>query len=469
MFVLLTCFTVFLIIGYGTTLYYRRYWKHYNVKFNYRKRCEREVETCRLIECVKTPKFGNHQKCQKEPQLTSELFLSVEDECQAEKSGKDQLKIGEKMVISSPQLQSDTSENMEEVSLFDADSKDSGYCEDISEEKQRRSLSPCLEDSELDSDEATILSFPLEGLRSRTPGKSNFQTTKRRLFASPVRSPCTATATSLKRLKLFDTETDIDCLPALDFSDKLLAEDSDHEEPTSVQLLAKFDQEVTEAQKDLMKQAVERSEDEELIGDFSKSYALPLIRGAHPELKSISAETVKDLLNGQFDAIINSFVIVDSRFPYEFEGGHIRGARNIYMMEECIELLNAPTKPNEERHILIFHCEFSKERGPNMVRNLRKEDRTRNAVNYPALTYPEIYILEGGYKNFFESFPSYCDPADYKQMLDPAHVDDMRFFKKKSRTSECVINTAKKGIYSRLSKSSAQSSRLVRKALSTDF
>lgn len=36
-------------------------------------------------------------------------------------------------------------------------------------------------------------------------------------------------------------------------------------------------------------------------------------------------------------------------------------------------------------------------------RFLRKHDRDSNKDCYPHLHYPELYILEGGYKNFYEN------------------------------------------------------------------
>ena len=37
------------------------------------------------------------------------------------------------------------------------------------------------------------------------------------------------------------------------------------------------------------------------------------------------------------------------------------------------------------------------------MREIRERDRLLNSDNYPRLHYPEIYLLEGGYKNFFEN------------------------------------------------------------------
>lgn len=120
--------------------------------------------------------------------------------------------------------------------------------------------------------------------------------------------------------------------------------------------------------------ALSRStEEKNLIGDFSKQFCLPLIDGRHTDLKSISADTMRRLLLGEFDNCVASYKVIDCRYPYEFEGGHIQGALNLYTQEQIIqELVNKKTEApvvaadGQKRNILIFHCEFSSERGPRL-------------------------------------------------------------------------------------------------------
>lgn len=115
------------------------------------------------------------------------------------------------------------------------------------------------------------------------------------------------------------------------------------------------------------------SSEPDLIGDFSKPFCLPLTDGRHSDLKSISAQTMAKLLNGEYKSSVNSFKVIDCRYPYEFEGGHIHGALNLYTHEQIMtELVNIKTETPEVvpegpmRNIIVFHCEFSSERGPKL-------------------------------------------------------------------------------------------------------
>lgn len=117
--------------------------------------------------------------------------------------------------------------------------------------------------------------------------------------------------------------------------------------------------------------AVQKSATEpDLIGDFSKTFCLPLTQSRHQDLKSITPATLAKLIRGDFNTNIASYKVIDCRYPYEYEGGHIEGAINIYTKDQCMELLtNFDLSGQESRkrsNILVFHCEFSSERGPNL-------------------------------------------------------------------------------------------------------
>ncbi|XP_060863527.1 M-phase inducer phosphatase 3-like isoform X2 [Metopolophium dirhodum] len=126
-----------------------------------------------------------------------------------------------------------------------------------------------------------------------------------------------------------------------------------------------------------IKAAFEKEDNESnLIGDFSRSFILPLLTlGRHADLRSISSDTLAHLLEGAFNDCIDSYVIIDCRYPYEYEGGHIRGAINIFTKEQLFKdytedklgkKSHKTDKINVKRNVLIFHCEFSSERGPRL-------------------------------------------------------------------------------------------------------
>uniref|UniRef100_A0A3Q3BC66 M-phase inducer phosphatase n=1 Tax=Kryptolebias marmoratus TaxID=37003 RepID=A0A3Q3BC66_KRYMA len=182
----------------------------------------------------------------------------------------------------------------------------------------------------------------------------------------------------------------------------------------------------------------------ELIGDFTKPFALPTVDGDHQDLKYITSEMMMAALTGRFDHLIEHVIVIDCRYPYEFEGGHIKqGALNLHQEDEVENfLLRTPTVPScpDKRVVIIFHCEFSSERGPKMCRFVRARDRAMN--EYPNLHYPELYILKGGYKNFF------CEPQSYRPMHHEDFKEDLRKFRHKSRT--WAGERSKRDMYCRL-------------------
>ncbi|XP_071089307.1 M-phase inducer phosphatase-like [Haliotis cracherodii] len=154
---------------------------------------------------------------------------------------------------------------------------------------------------------------------------------------------------------------------------------------------------------DVVKKAVDKMEiDRSLVGDGSQTHCLPTMEGKHKDLKSVSPITVSQLLAGKYNDVISGYQIIDCRYPYEYEGGHIEGALNLFNEALVTELVtNEQGRQSTERNILIFHCEFSSERGPKLLRHLRSLDRKVNSDRYPFLFYPEVYLLDGGYKAFF--------------------------------------------------------------------
>ncbi|SCV05697.1 LANO_0H13190g1_1 [Lachancea nothofagi CBS 11611] len=157
-------------------------------------------------------------------------------------------------------------------------------------------------------------------------------------------------------------------------------------------------------------------------------------------LPRISVETLVEIMDGRFRKYYQDVYIVDCRFEYEYQGGHIGQAVNINTQNSL------ESKFIHERHLIcqsklpplmVFHCEFSSYRGPIMASHLRNCDRMLNYDNYPKLHYPDILIVEGGYKSFFDKYSDRCFPPRYIGMNSQEHIDlcetKMEKFRKDSK------------------------------------
>ena len=122
----------------------------------------------------------------------------------------------------------------------------------------------------------------------------------------------------------------------------------------------------------------------------------------------IDGQTLADLIRNQSNPVI----IVDCRFDYEFAFGHIKGAVNIdnrdLLENTFLHDLGKLRELMTKRTILVFHCEFSQRRAPELWRTLRELDRNINLDKYPKLFFPEMYVLEKGFSSFHERFPDLC-------------------------------------------------------------
>lgn len=148
-------------------------------------------------------------------------------------------------------------------------------------------------------------------------------------------------------------------------------------------------------------------------------------------------------------------LVIDCRYNFEHEGGHILGALNInrpslldYLvkryplalfdrrvirqlrklsgskitladLKNIIEGYSAFSQDTFQsevsdgskvycKPVLVFHCEFSQKRAPKMWSFLRNLDRELNVSHYPKLQLPEIYLLRGGFNLFVSMYPEFC-------------------------------------------------------------
>uniref|UniRef100_A0A0N5A8Q6 protein-tyrosine-phosphatase n=1 Tax=Syphacia muris TaxID=451379 RepID=A0A0N5A8Q6_9BILA len=162
--------------------------------------------------------------------------------------------------------------------------------------------------------------------------------------------------------------------------------------------------------------------------------------------KSISGEVLAKVMTSMSEEEFSKkYILVDCRYPYEYEGGHLRGAVNIFDVSRlaCMLFPESAEQFNEMTlKIPIFYCEFSQKRGPSMALALRELDRSRN--RYPDVHYKEIYLLDRGYKKFFEDerllascnvlfenmhLQHLCEPQSYTRMVESNHKDDLKRFR----------------------------------------
>ncbi|KAI9446729.1 hypothetical protein H4582DRAFT_599419 [Lactarius indigo] len=183
------------------------------------------------------------------------------------------------------------------------------------------------------------------------------------------------------------------------------------------------------------------------LGGFGDNEAfgkiLPCHRVREDGLMRINCKTLNDVLDGAFKSRIASYQVIDCRFDYEYNGGHVPGAMNINTTTQLEEYFLGATanKPvpsvsgeGGPKPILIFHCEFSAKRAPTFAKHLRSKDRAVNNHNYPRVHFPEVYILEGGYCQYFKESGARCEPSGYVRMDDPYHAasrkEDLDQFRK---------------------------------------
>ncbi|KAF1744748.1 hypothetical protein MXB_3426 [Myxobolus squamalis] len=68
--------------------------------------------------------------------------------------------------------------------------------------------------------------------------------------------------------------------------------------------------------------------DNTLIGDWTRSYQLPVLPKMMDGVVSITPKTLSDILDSKASVMMENTFIIDCRYPYEYDGGHIKKANN---------------------------------------------------------------------------------------------------------------------------------------------
>uniref|UniRef100_A0A0N5AM12 protein-tyrosine-phosphatase n=1 Tax=Syphacia muris TaxID=451379 RepID=A0A0N5AM12_9BILA len=186
----------------------------------------------------------------------------------------------------------------------------------------------------------------------------------------------------------------------------------------------------------------------QLPDELHVNYSLEIL--SHPKVssaafQSISSEVLANLLlDKSADEFHKRFFLIDCRYPYEYIGGHIKGAVNVYDPNEIGKVFfpeDADSFSIIKEKIPIFYCEFSQKRGPAMAHQLRAYDRKRNESRYPDVDYKEIYLVDCGYNGFFNTprLRDLCEPSSYVKMVDPRHSRELRKYNLHRSKTVCSL------------------------------
>ena len=118
-------------------------------------------------------------------------------------------------------------------------------------------------------------------------------------------------------------------------------------------------------------------------------------------------------------------ILIDCRFDYEYKQGHIKSARSVNWEGE-IESYFKRIKQNQnssfDNTIIVFYCEFSMNRGPQMASIFRNIDRSLNYQRYPFIYYQNVLILRGGFQCFYQQHPELCEGVHFPMWDLPSKV-----------------------------------------------
>ncbi|KAK8797405.1 hypothetical protein WA158_004613 [Blastocystis sp. Blastoise] len=144
------------------------------------------------------------------------------------------------------------------------------------------------------------------------------------------------------------------------------------------------------------------------------------------DINEINISEMQSILSHSKNDANAQLTIVDCRYSYEYEGGHVINAKNYETFDTlCSELI--PQLNSTKINIILFYCEYSQVRAPEMWKRFRLHDRKfLNVDSYPSLSYPYIYVIKGGYKAIYESLPSLCVPHQYISMNDPLYHEQFK-------------------------------------------
>ncbi|KAF4672872.1 cell division cycle 25 [Perkinsus olseni] len=135
-----------------------------------------------------------------------------------------------------------------------------------------------------------------------------------------------------------------------------------------------------------------------------------------------NTDTVAELVRSNQVRNEDAIYLIDCRYPYEYNGGHIMSAINFppYELDSLKEFVfNDLASRDRRRAIIILHCEFSQLRAPVATDALKK-----HSARYGCSRPLELYVMKGGYCDFFRKFKELCEPQSYTEMQGTMENND---------------------------------------------
>ncbi|CAP28061.1 Protein CBR-CDC-25.3 [Caenorhabditis briggsae] len=173
---------------------------------------------------------------------------------------------------------------------------------------------------------------------------------------------------------------------------------------------------------------------------------------------------IRTMLEMTEEEFAKKYSLYDCRFSYEFNGGSIKGAKNLDDPDKARETFFDEDGNRKSDTTPIFFCEYSQKRGPRMADTLRSTDRFLHPEMYPQCAYEEIYVLNGGYKNFFSCARALsvsnklCDPDNYAAMDDPKFAEEFESQQLYKKLTKRILSKPSKSKTTSLRKTASSSS-----------
>ncbi|ELP93111.1 dual specificity phosphatase ibp1, putative [Entamoeba invadens IP1] len=158
----------------------------------------------------------------------------------------------------------------------------------------------------------------------------------------------------------------------------------------------------------------------------------PKISPRKQATETISPDQFKSLMEKN-----KNLIILDARFPFEYEQGHIINSINVWNDTTLAQQMKPfDTWCSEENRVVVVYCEFSKTRGPKIANLLQEMDFIRmESLGLSELNFPEVYLLEGGFKYFYENVNELCT-GKYISMrnINSSNIEDLRNYATQIKT-----------------------------------